>query len=115
MLLRFVKRLSTLFAALLAGSAIAAAPATPAFAHPNITYMHCESPGSEYHCLATWNGTVGTVTTAWYENGVPIGNQFDGYASSWCYPGTLLTVNVVVTDAAGSSSASHRFRCGSGS
>jgi hypothetical protein len=86
--------------------------APAASAHPEITYLSCESGGSTYLCDLEYAYAQEPVTIRWYLNGLYVSN-FDNqtYVHGSCSVNSGYSVTAVVSDIAGSSQASTYFIC----
>lgn len=87
--------------------------ATPAYAHPVITFMKCDpASNARFGCDVFYSGAHLPVTIRWKMDGRPYppGNDKSSIIG-FCALGPV-TMSVVVTDVHGSDQASDRFICG---
>lgn len=106
------KRASSFFMALTGAMAVSLAPTAAASANPDIATLGCSSGSSIYACHTGYSGAVDPVTITWYVNGVhSVENDNLPAMSVLCTPGTYSTIQVVVSDAAGSDTASTTALC----
>ncbi|MEH1015843.1 hypothetical protein V6U90_22375 [Micromonospora sp. CPCC 206060] len=106
------KRAAGFALALTGAMAATLAPASAAFAAPEIGALGCSSGSSIYACYTGYSGAVDPVSIRWYVNDVhSVQNDNLPSMSVLCTPGTSATIKVVVSDASGSDTASTTHLC----
>ncbi len=87
--------------------------AGPAYAHPEINRLLCESGHGRFSCFVTFHGQHNPVTIRWYINGVRIPDADNQNHTPWwpCAIGKRYGVKVTVSDVHGSDTANGGGLC----